>query len=332
MADAPQVVTPEEGAVQTIATPPDEGPTVESIQAKYDAQNNDYTELQSKYNTLETASKVSPYANEYVERVNKMYLDKVDPVKIAQYTKLQNSDISNIPAMDKIKLKLQYENPRWSAEDINYDIEETFGGVPNRAEHEEAETLSEYEKLISQRESKINRASIEAEDFINNQKTSFEQTSNDVQKEQEASRAALHTEWAPQVANININENLFNMSIDNEAIEGKFDFNWKPDIPAGALQAMQKELLDEVIEAGLPLNQQNLEKQQVKLNGWVEKYFAKEYREAAVIDAIISTRKSGIMKQSTTGPLPTGSTDKSVINPAKKKTKIQPVTKRPGWM
>lgn len=291
--------------------------------ASLETQRTAYSDLEARYGALEQKSQVTPYSNEFVENINRMYQEEVDPETIRQYTSLQFSDLAGLTPMEKIEMKLKYENPRWSNDDIKYGIEEMLGSIPDKSKYEEEENLSAYEAILSKRDSQINRASIDAEEFLKGKKSSLASTKNEVAAEQEISRAELKTAWTPQINTLDLSQE-FKFELDDKAIEGNYAFNFTPQIDAEQIQGIHDALIEQVVEAGLPLNQANLNEVNEKANNWIKSLYQEEFMKATVMDAIISTKEAMIKGQGSTGRIPEGSSTRANPKPVKQKLKLTP--------
>jgi hypothetical protein len=269
---------------------------------------------------FEAKQNVSPHANEFVENINKMFSEKVDPAKISQYAALHFEDFSTKEPVDLIRMKLKYEKPRWTKDMIDSYIEEQYGEVPSKAKYEEDENLDEYNQLLKRRDSRIKRDAIDAEDFLNQQKSSFEILSDEREQEAERSRAQLQQSWEPVIKTIKPSDNLFSIKMEDEkAIDGNYEFSWKPEFDEQTMTELQKTLLQNAVQQGLPINAESVKKLGEMADEIIEFYYYKDFKKAAIIDAINSTKKNILMGNSSKQNVQQGSLGRGGKNEPTKK-------------
>jgi hypothetical protein len=106
--------------------------------------------------------------------------------------------------------------------------------------------------------------------------------------------------------------------------EGDFTFKWEPDISPEVLNQVHQTLLSNATEAGLPLTQQNLTKLTEQANQIIKMAYFEEYMEAAIADAINSTKKAMTMASISPGKIPQGSGDPRSTSPKAPIKKMPP--------
>jgi hypothetical protein len=284
-----------------------------------------YKSLTQEYESFKQAD---PFANEFVKKFNDLFSNGAEQEKINQFVNLHFNGVENKSAIDKIKMQIGYQNPRWSNDMIEDKMEEMFGVLPDKTRYEEDDNLDEYERLLKKRNTKIERYGLEAEDFLNKEKTSFEMNTSEAKQEEEQRRALLQNSWMPHIQRIQASEDLFQIELPNDNSTGiphPFEFKWKPEIPQEYIQKVQEVALRQVVEAGLPFTQENLNHAQEQAQNWIKMAFYDDFMKAAITDAINSTRKLYTIQGGSSGQVPTGSAGRTTVpKPKVEKRKAPP--------
>lgn len=193
----------------------------------------------------------SAYPNEFTKRIADFYKSGADNQKVKTWVELHfmGEDVAPEKA---IEMQLRMKYPTLTAEDVKYDLQSKFP-LPKR---DDFDTEVQFEEATAQRNARLKMASMEALDFLKEQKASMETVKRDDQAD--LRRAQMTTAWSQMAANVMSQPVELSFSMEDEKIGGKYEFKYAPQIDEATKVAVTQNLVQQAVQAGLELNEANL--------------------------------------------------------------------------
>lgn len=218
---------------------------------------------------------ISPFANDFVTKLNDLVKSGATPDHMIRFTQLQNVDLSKIEPKAAIKLEYQMKNPSLSADEIDELIDYDLGEVPD-----EQDDPVGYAKATRIRDTKAKMRAEESKKYLDSYKADLANVKNPEVEQ----RRALETGWKqvmPSLSNI-------------EGIDVKVDLGkgltyelpgFKPELNEGQMQAIQQNVLNQLVAQGVKLDENGMAIAKQMTNFSIKTLAHDQLLEAVIRDA-----------------------------------------------
>lgn len=234
-----------------------------------------YDIIKGEVEQYKAQQQISPFANDFVGKLNELAKQGASPDHILRFTQLQNVDISKIDAKAAIKLQYQMQNPALDGNEIDELIDYELGPVPD----EELDPDG-FAKAMRIRDVKAKMKAEESKKFLEGYKADLSTIKNPEVEQ----RRALETGWKQVIPSISSVE-----GIDVKVNLGK-DLNYelpgfKPELDQSQLNAIQQVVLSNLVSQGVTLDENGMQIAKQMFNRSVETLAQRQLLEAVVKDA-----------------------------------------------
>lgn len=234
-----------------------------------------YDIIKGEVEQYKAQQQISPFANDFVGKLNDLAKQGASPDHILRFTQLQNVDISKIDAKAAIKLQYQMQNPALDGNEIDELIDYELGPVPD----EELDPDG-FAKAMRIRDVKAKMKAEESKKFLEGYKADLSTIKNPEVEQ----RRALETGWKQVIPSISSVE-----GIDVKVNLGK-DLNYelpgfKPELDQSQLNAIQQVVLSNLVSQGVTLDENGMQIAKQMFNRSVETLAQRQLLEAVVKDA-----------------------------------------------
>jgi len=276
----------------------------------------DYGSLSEKNKTLsakiaeyEEKSKKNPFADPWVEKMNNFIASGGSRDQLVNYLRLQVPG-EELKGIDAIKMSMKLSDPNMPDAVINAKIKQSLGtGDFAGLEDEELEMAqAEYNQRLQL---------AEYDALQNIEKLKSEYTLPDpiqINSDQEQRRAQLQSGWEKVIPKMNIPS--IPISFDHKEL-GEYSFNYNPSQDAKAVEQLQGALIQEVVKAGLPLEEGSIAQVRQMAQGLVLLSNMQDIMKQLVHDVYAKTTKKFVDAEAGTGSA--GSSDQKKTPPPPKR-------------
>lgn len=193
----------------------------------------------SKLREFEAKSQVSPFASPLAEKVNQMLSSGAQLPEIRRFIEMQSLDVETMSGTDAYKCQLSIKYPTLNAQQIDLLVQDEFG-----LNVEEGETPNPVALL------KLERAGLDAKEFLRQQKVAAENPQALQQKQQaEAQALQLRNGWSQVVGKVTQD---FSRDIRQKFDDGDYSFKYK--YSQEALDAATKMAVEQAVANKIPLD------------------------------------------------------------------------------
>lgn len=247
-----------------------------------------YQELQQKYQEAQTKLNVNPYPNELVENLAKMYQEGADESRVKQYLRIQTMDFNDNP-LDVIRQQIQVENPKYTKEMVDDLLEERFGSEPNQEDEQ-------YDYLKKKRDTKIQRAALEAEEFLKGQLANTTNPEAERQRqEREAYQGRLKEAWSTVLNSAPIAP--LNFSFDSKDVGGNYQFKFEPPKDPAKEAKVNEILQNFAVQNNIRPTAEGWQQLQAQRENLMWNIYRQEFLEHMARDMYASVRESMVRER-----------------------------------
>lgn len=205
-----------------------------------------YDLLKGEVEQYKAQSQISPFANDFVAKINDLAKQGVSPDHLLRFTQLQNLDLEKIDTNMVIKLGYQMQHPDLSAAEIDKLIDQELGWLPN-----EEEDPVGYARMSEIREIKAKMKANESKKFLETYKADLANVKNP----EVETRRALETGWKQVLPSVGVEEIDVNIDLDKGS---RYELKFKPELSKEQLSTIQQTVLNNLVSQGVKLDEQGL--------------------------------------------------------------------------
>ena len=205
-----------------------------------------YDLLKGEVEQYKAQSQISPFANDFVAKINDLAKQGVSPDHLLRFTQLQSLDMDKIDHNTAIKLHYQMQNPSLTSSEIDELINYELGELPN--EEDDPEGFSKASRL---REIKAKMKANESKKFLETYKADLANVKNP----EVETRRALETGWKQVLPSVGVEEIDVNIDLDKGS---RYELKFKPELSKEQLSTIQQTVLNNLVAQGVKLDEQGL--------------------------------------------------------------------------
>lgn len=205
-----------------------------------------YDLLKGEVEQYKAQSQISPFANDFVAKINDLAKQGVSPDHLLRFTQLQNLDLEKTDANMVIKLGYQMQHPDLSAAEIDKLIDQDLGWLPD-----EEEDPVGYARMSEIREIKAKMKATESKKFLETYKADLANVKNP----EVETRRALETGWKQVLPSLGVEEIPLKVDLDKG---NRYELNFKPELSQEQLNVVQQNVLSTLVAQGVKLDEQGL--------------------------------------------------------------------------
>lgn len=205
-----------------------------------------YDLLKGEVEQYKAQSQISPFANDFVAKINDLAKQGVSPDHLLRFTQLQNLDLEKTDTNMVIKLGYQMQHPDLSAAEIDKLIDQELGWLPD-----EEEDPVGYARMSEIREIKAKMKANESKKFLETYKADLANVKNP----EVETRRALETGWKQVLPSVGVEEIDVNIDLDKGS---RYELKFKPELSKEQLSTIQQTVLNNLVAQGVKLDEQGL--------------------------------------------------------------------------
>lgn len=237
-----------------------------------------------RYKAQET---ISPFANDFVAKINDLAKQGVSPDHLLRFTQLQNLDLEKTDTNMVIKLGYQMQHPDLSAAEIDKLIDQELGWLPD-----EEEDPVGYARMSEIREIKAKMKATESKKFLETYKADLQNVKNPEVEQ----RRALETGWKQVLPSLGVEEIPLKVDLDKG---NRYELNFKPELSQEQLNVVQQNVLSTLVAQGVKLDEQGLAMAKQMFQFSVQTLAKDQMIEAIVKDAWASATEQAYRQLNT---------------------------------
>lgn len=205
-----------------------------------------YDLLKGEVEQYKAQSQISPFANDFVAKINDLAKQGASPDHLLRFTQLQSLDMDKVDHNTAIKLQYQMQNPSLTGSEIDELINYELGELPN--EEDDPEGFAKASRL---REIKAKMKATESKKFLETYKADLANVKNP----EVETRRALETGWKQVLPSMGVEEIPLKVDLEKG---NRYELNFKPELSREQLDAVQQNVLSTLVAQGVKLDEQGL--------------------------------------------------------------------------
>jgi len=205
-----------------------------------------YDLLKGEVEQYKAQSQISPFANDFVAKINDLAKQGASPDHLLRFTQLQHLDLEKVDHNTAIKFGYQMQHPNLSAAEIDKLIDQELGWLPD-----EEEDPTGYARMSEIREIKAKMKATESKKFLETYKADLANVKNP----EVETRRALETGWKQVLPSMGVEEIPLKVDLEKG---NRYELNFKPELSREQLDAVQQNVLSTLVAQGVKLDEQGL--------------------------------------------------------------------------
>ena len=205
-----------------------------------------YDLLKGENEQYKAQSQISPFANDFVSKINDLAKQGASSDHLLRFTQLQSLDMDKVDHNTAIKLHYQMQNPSLASSEIDELINYELGELPNEEDDPEG-----YAKASRLREIKAKMKATESKKYLESYKADLANVKNPEVEQ----RRALETGWKQVLPSMGVEEIPLKVDLDKG---NHYELKFKPDLSQEQLNAVQQTVLNNLVAQGVKLDEQGL--------------------------------------------------------------------------
>ena len=218
------------------------GLPIEEVKARL----SQYDLLKGENEQYKAQSQISPFANDFVAKINDLAKQGASSDHLLRFTQLQSQDIEKLDHFSAIKMQYQMQNPSLVGSEIDELINYELGELPN--EEDDPEGFTKASRL---REIKAKMKATESKKFLETYKADLANVKNPEVEQ----RRALQTGWQQVLPSVGVEEIDINIDLDKGS---RYELKFKPELSKEQLGTIQQTVLNNLVSQGVKLDEQGL--------------------------------------------------------------------------
>jgi len=215
--------------------------------------------VQQEAQSLKARSELSPYANPFVEQIDKFFREEKDEATIRRFIGLHSHDVDSMDPAAAVRQKMAMENPHLDRGDIDILLEERFGAMPeiydDMTDEEKARAQREKQKI----EAKIKVEGKNAKQWLKEQRQSFEDPATKEKMEKQRQAMDQYTEaWGNVAQELVTVEDSIPYEVEAKEF-GKYEHpGYKPNLSKEEQEEIAHLVRDFAVQQQLPLSKESI--------------------------------------------------------------------------